>query len=427
MDDDAEQQTAGAQVMVAHGGGRGQPTAPGGQAPPRPSANTDPNYISPNYKGKNPIPGYQGRSQGAPPQSRGGGPSQHQGGGGRGRGHPSGGRGYGDTSHGRGGGQEPWIGYFAPMHMPFPPPRAPWIPPNAHGVLGSCPHVATHAYPSIAAPSAPPSIPAAPAPPAPSWDYATMYQNAPSYGSAFAAYGGDWVMDSGASSHVAGSSGILTKSHSPSELTSQHIVVGNGTRLPIVATGTAALTDHPFHLHNVLVSPHIVKNLISTRKFSRDNSVSVEFDPFGFSVKDLTTRRILMRSDSSGDLYPFFSDGGVPPSSALTVTSDLWHRRLGHPSDAALSHLPLEFLSTCNKESTKTSFCDACQLGKQARLPFSVSHSRSTSPFDLIHCNLWTSPIVSYAGYKYYLVIFDDFSHYSWVFPLQNKSDTCDT
>lgn len=36
---------------------------------------------------------------------------------------------------------------------------------------------------------------------------------------------------------------------------------------------------------------------------------------------------------------------------------------------------------------------------------------------------VWTSPIISNSGHKYYLMILDDFSHYSWVFPLKSKSD----
>ena len=47
--------------------------------------------------------------------------------------------------------------------------------------------------------------------------------------------------------------------------------------------------------------------------------------------------------------------------------------------------------------------------------------------FDFIHCDLWTSPIVSISGYKYYLVILDDCFHYLWTFPLRLKSDTYDT
>ena len=31
------------------------------------------------------------------------------------------------------------------------------------------------------------------------------------------------------------------------------------------------------------------------------------------------------------------------------------------------------------------------------------------------------------SGYKYYLVVVDDFSHYSWTFPLRSKSETFPT
>jgi hypothetical protein len=38
------------------------------------------------------------------------------------------------------------------------------------------------------------------------------------------------------------------------------------------------------------------------------------------------------------------------------------------------------------------SLCHACQLGRHARLPFSTSTSRVDQAFDLVHCDLWTSP-----------------------------------
>jgi hypothetical protein len=58
------------------------------------------------------------------------------------------------------------------------------------------------------------------------------------------------------------------------------------------------------------------------------------------------------------------------------------------------------------------------------RLPFASSTHRAKKPFDLVHLDLWTSPIVSVSGYKYYLVILDDCIHYLWTFPLKLKSDT---
>ena len=35
--------------------------------------------------------------------------------------------------------------------------------------------------------------------------------------------------------------------------------------------------------------------------------------------------------------------------------------------------------------------------------------------------------LFSASGYKYYLVVVDDFSHYSWTFPLRVKSETFPT
>jgi hypothetical protein len=40
---------------------------------------------------------------------------------------------------------------------------------------------------------------------------------------------------------------------------------------------------------------------------------------------------------------------------------------------------------------------------------------------------MWTSPIFNISGYKYYLLILDDFSHFLWTFPLRLKSDTFTT
>ncbi|WVZ83541.1 hypothetical protein U9M48_030678 [Paspalum notatum var. saurae] len=70
------------------------------------------------------------------------------------------------------------------------------------------------------------------------------------------------------------------------------IVVGNGALLPVSTSGVAYLPG-PFHLRDVLVAPNLIKNLISVRRFTTDNSCSIEFDPFGCSVKDLQSRNVI--------------------------------------------------------------------------------------------------------------------------------------
>ena len=211
----------------------------------------------------------------------------------------------------------------------------------------------------------------------------------------------DWVIDSGASSHIASNPGMITAS--PSSSFPSSIVVGNGATLPVVGTGYSTLPG-PFHLNNVLIAPDIIKNLLSVRKFTTDNSVSVEFDPLGVSVKDLRTRNTLLRCNSSGPLYTLQlpSSPSGPCALVATPSPTTWHRRLAHPGKAVLQNLAQSSSIICSK-SEDDSLCHACQLGRHVRLPFTSSLSRASKNFDLIHCDLWTSPIISVSGFKYLL------------------------
>jgi hypothetical protein len=69
----------------------------------------------------------------------------------------------------------------------------------------------------------------------------------------------------------------------------------------------------------------------------------------------------------------------------------------------------------------------SCLPAWSVGLPFPSSSTRVLQPFDLVHCDLWTSPILSVSGYKYYLAILDDCTHYSWTFLLRQKPDTFPT
>jgi hypothetical protein len=118
----------------------------------------------------------------------------------------------------------------------------------------------------------------------------------------------EWYADSGAGSHMTADTGKLSTILSPSSLTPSSIIVGNGALLPVTATGshTFSFPHRNLVLNDVLVSPNIIKNLISIRRFTTDNNCSIEFDPFGLSVKDLQIRNVIARCNSSGDLYPFY-------------------------------------------------------------------------------------------------------------------------
>lgn len=96
------------------------------------------------------------------------------------------------------------------------------------------------------------------------------------------------------------------------------IFVGNGDLLPIHESGNG-FYDTPnktYHLNQIVHFPKVIKDLIYVRKVTIDNKVSIEFDPFGFSLKDLKDGQLLSRHNSSGDMYPF-----TPPTPALLAIS----------------------------------------------------------------------------------------------------------
>ncbi|XP_021728756.1 uncharacterized protein LOC110695839 [Chenopodium quinoa] len=183
-----------------------------------------------------------------------------------------------------------------------------------------------------------------------------------------------WYMYTGATSHLTHNAGNLPQLFSLS--TPQFILVGNGKRIPIQGYGHTSTPppQTPFQLKNVLYAPNIIKNLISVRKFTCDNSVSIEFYPFGFSVKDLHSGTVLARCNSVGDLYPFSSSSAAREHDHISFTAispSTWHNRLGHPGAPVFNFLRNNNFINCNK-GNNAHFCYSCPLGKLARLPFSV-------------------------------------------------------
>jgi hypothetical protein len=242
--------------------------------------------------------------------------------------------------------------------------------------------------------------------------------------------GPESIAENGATYHTTPDPGILTSVRPPSSSLPSSIMVANGSCLPVTSVGTVG-PPGSFRIPNVLVAPSLVHNLFSIHRYTTDNSCSVEFDSSSLTVKDSATRRPLLRSDSTGPLYTLRLPHATPSSSsspaiaavfAAITSSTTWHRRLGHLGCDALMQLTRSATIPCTR-SHDEHLCHACQLGCHVRLPFSSSSLHATHAFDLVHCDLWTSPITSMPGYKYYLVVLDDFSHYVWTFPLRAKSE----
>ena len=118
-----------------------------------------------------------------------------------------------------------------------------------------------------------------------------------------------------------------------------------------------------------------------------------------------------MRCESQGELYPIATTNKVvSPVSFGALSSSIWHDRLGHPGAPVLYSLRQNKLIKCNKiPYLNSSYCHSCLIGKHVKLPFINSHNFKNMPFDILYSDVWTSPVISSLGHKYYLFFLDDY------------------
>jgi hypothetical protein len=105
----------------------------------------------------------------------------------------------------------------------------------------------------------------------------------------------------------------------------------------------------------------------------------------------------------------------------------LWHRRLAHVGMSTLKKVLKKDMVKGLKDVVfeKDKPCSACQARKQIANTHPTKTFISTSrPLELLHMDLFgPTTYASAGGNLYCLVIVDDFSRYTWVFFLHDKSE----
>ena len=251
---------------------------------------------------------------------------------------------------------------------------------------------------------------------------------APSSGSASALAVQNWLFDSGANAHITNDLAQVPTARDYHGTDHVNGVVG-GTGLHISKVGHSYIrTPHQtFKLSNTLYCPNATTNVISINRFTTDNKCSLTLSPTSYHVQGMQTGKNLLQGPSRNGFYPFSSlsisnNNGVFACIGARVSGSIWHSRLGHPSSSIF-----KFLVARNKlpisGKVTSAVCHSCPLGKSHKLPFSLSTSLSSFPLELIHSDVWTSPSHSINGFKYYVIFIDDFSRYSWIYPLKLKSE----
>ncbi|KAJ9548762.1 hypothetical protein OSB04_021305 [Centaurea solstitialis] len=70
--------------------------------------------------------------------------------------------------------------------------------------------------------------------------------------------------------------------------------------------------------------------------------------------------------------------------------------------------------------------CESCQFSKHQRIHLSprVCNKRASSPFELVHYDVWgPCPVTSKLGFKYFVTFVDDYSRTTWLYFMKNRSE----
>ncbi|XP_075473453.1 uncharacterized protein LOC142504481 [Primulina tabacum] len=234
---------------------------------------------------------------------------------------------------------------------------------------------------------------------------------------------GHWYFDSGSSRHMTGSRECLTNYV---EQKGGKVTYGGGAKGKIVKKGTLKVEGLP-KLHNVLHVEGLNSNLINISQLCDDNLL-VKFDKHNCEVFDESNKCIMTGTRSSDNCYQISEE--LSCKHVQITELDLWHQKLGHANFKTLKNLSKYHAvrGMPNISSGISYVCGDCQKGKKTRVSHPVlPTSETTCCLELLHMDLMGHmEVESIGGKKYSFVCVDDFSRFSWVSFIREKSDTYD-
>lgn len=239
----------------------------------------------------------------------------------------------------------------------------------------------------------------------------------------------DWYVDFGTSAHMTNPSSHLD--HSTPYSGKEQVMFENRNVLNISCIGNSTISEN-LNLFDVLVVPHITKNLLSIIKLTNDSHVDILFSNKCFVIQNRNTKETITKGKYEDYLY-VLEQGTKAFVAALKnnqniASFEIWHNRLGHIAFDTIYLLHKVGSLSITSILPKPGLCTLCQLSKSSCLPFSDNLKHAKHVLDLIHYDSWgPSPVESTEGFLYYASFVDDYTRFTWFYPLKKKSDFATT
>lgn len=224
----------------------------------------------------------------------------------------------------------------------------------------------------------------------------------------------NFVIDSGATNHLVCEE-MKQYMHDVIEINPVAIKIANGQIINAHHKGklkARCMQSNVVINVDALIVNKVAHNLLSVQKIiDACHRVCFEKDSVKIVVNNVP---IICKTQRNLFMAKFKIEHKLLACSAETEEK-LWHLRLGHLNRRSLQLLGLP----ANKE-----VCESCKLGKATRLEFRSSNApRSGRVGELLYADIWgPAAVTSLNGERYYQSITDDFSHFSAVYLLKNKS-----
>jgi hypothetical protein len=206
-----------------------------------------------------------------------------------------------------------------------------------------------------------------------------------------------------------------------------------GDRNQGLVKGLGKIAISPDHsISNVFLVDSLDYNLFSVSQLCK-MGYNCLFTGIGVTVFRRSDDSVAFKGVLEGQLYLVDFNRAELDTCLIAKTNMgwLWHRRLAHVGMNNLHKLIKgeHILGLTNVHFEKDRVCSACQAGKQVGVHHPHKNIMTTDrPLELLHIDLF-GPIayISISGSKYCLVIVDDYSRFTWVFFLHDKSQTQET
>ncbi|KAK2404703.1 gag-protease polyprotein [Trifolium repens] len=235
----------------------------------------------------------------------------------------------------------------------------------------------------------------------------------------------DWYFDSGCSRHMTGEEKYLINVRS---YKASFVTFGDGAKGEIIGIGDLISHGLP-NLKNVLLVKGLTTNLISISQLC-DQGMKVNFTKSECLVNNEEGQLMLRGTRSKDNCYLWIPQEEAFTSTGLVTTEDevqLWHQKLGHLNlkgmKKAMSAEAIRGLPRLKIIEGKV--CGECQIGKQVRMSHPMLEHQTTSKvLELLHMDLMgPMQVESLGGKRYAFVVVDDYSRYTWVNFVREKSD----